>query len=1090
MSRPLDVKAKESARRRGVWSSGIRKLCGLLVLLPLVASAFDIYQLPMSSNSTAQPNVMLLIDNSGSMNNAIWADGFDVKVNYTDWSNSGSYWDPNDGNVHLSDLDSQRGSCGSGFVRGKNGATTKCLKLPDPVGSRDTRYDGNYLNYLFSTYANNTDLTAGQIPSDYRMKVARTVAKDIIDNTTGIRFGVSDYYGPSSNNLAHGATILQSCDDGTPAHINAMETAIAGLSASTNTPLAEAFYEITRYFRGLSSYYHGSGTTYTSPVQYRCQLNFVIAITDGFPTYDTTFPTNDPADVADTTRALPNWDGLAPATTQSQYPLFPQYSDGFKPSGSEADEGYSLYLDDLAKFGYGLDLKTTGSDLNGQPWGSASDAVPTPPAPDYRIQRIQTYTVGFATSNQMLADAAQYGHGQYFTANNAADLTEALQTTLLDIQTQAVSASSVALNSTRLDTNLLIYQGRFNSVDWSGDLQAFSVTSGVVDTTKLWSASEHVPVPASRKIFTMKQATTPRNAVVAAWSNISTAQKKALGNDSAVLAYLLGDRSKEKQNGGNYRDRSTVLGDIVNSDPQFVGQADFGYERLPGAEGSSYQTFRTSSTYTGRPPMVYVGANDGMLHAFDGRTTNNGTELFAYIPLPTYPYLKQLTSPSYVHHFFVDGSPGFGDAYINTGSGAAWRTVLVGTLGAGGRGVFALDVTDPVNFAANKVLWEYVNIADPGTYSPNMSQVDPAPTTPTTAADLGYTYGQASVVRLANGKWGALVGNGYNSTNNHAVLYILDLTDGSVIRKIDTGVGSATSPNGLSSPLPVDTNNDRITDAIYAGDMQGNLWKFDVSATSANSWGVAFSGSPLIVAKDSVGTVQPITTKPEATLNPGGDIVVLFGTGKYFEEVDHRNVAPQQTQTFYGVFDRGAAITGSRSSLLQQSVILTIPSTDTSNNPSAGTTNPVDLRVTSNLALTTSNNGWYLDLPDQGERQVSRPQVNGGRVIFTTVVPNGLPCSAGGHSWLMELDAFDGSRLDNSFDLNKDTHFTSLDYVALPDGTLVAVSGEKIGISKTPGLAGDGTILGKFVGQESGEIYKENNQDGVNNGRQSWRQIR
>lgn len=1065
-----------------------------------VPAAFDIYQLPMFATGAATPNVMLLVDTSGSMDNIIWADGFNVTVTYPDWS---SDWDPNNGNVQVGNL--SRGSCSSGYVRGIKGAVTKCLKLPDPVGSGNTRYDGNYLNYLFETYANNTDLTVASSPiphaaGDTRMQVAKAVAADLVNTVTGVRFGVSHFYGPSTQNFGHGATIDQSCADRSTAHVQDIQTAISGFQAESNTPLAEALYEVTRYFRGLSSYYHGS-TTYTSPLQYRCQKNFTIVITDGFPTRDTSFPTNDPADAADTTRSLPDWDGLPlvkPGTVSADYPLFPQYSDGFQPSGSEAMEGYSLYLDDIAKFGVDIDMKTTGNDLDNVSWND----------PLFPKQNMGTYTVGFATANQMLEDAAEYGGGQYFTAKNADDLKAALEEVLLDIQNKATAAASVSLNSTRLDANFLLYQARFDSSDWSGDLQAYPVddTTGAV-LAKVWSANERIPAVASRTIVTQKSDS--RTGIAATWANLTAGQQNALklvteplscstcsctGNSTAarncrtqcskcsgatttaygaeVLDYLRGVRTNEVQNGGNFRNRSTVLGDIVNSDPLFVGKPDFGYNTLPGAEGASYAGFRTSAAYVNRPPMVYVGANDGMLHGIEGSETgtNAGTERFAYIPLTVFPRLKELSKTTYSHLYYVNGSPQAGDAYINN----AWKTVLVGTLGGGGRGVFALDVTDPTTFGASKVLWEKTVTGDT-----NVNVTDDA--------DLGFTYGQASIGRMANGKWAAIVANGYNSANNHAVLFIIDLADGTVLRKIDTGVGTTALPNGLSTPTIVDVNSDKIVDYIYAGDMRGNMWKFDVTNTGAGAWDVAYkSGAtnvPLFTALAPDGTVQPITTKALITRRPDGDLMVMFGTGKYFEEVDRRVIvspAPQ-IQTFYGVRDPGTAVSGSRTTLAQQAVIETVDKFG------------FNLRATTAVEPTSSQNGWYLDLPTAGERQVSRPILRTGRIIFTTVIPNSDACYAGGTSWLMELDALTGSRLGFSpFDLNNDGEFTEFVTVMVNGSPVdVPVSGlqSDVGVIGTPGLAQKGDKEYKYISGSTGGISVTIEPGDIGAGRQSWRQL-
>ncbi|MCC6296050.1 MAG: hypothetical protein IT469_05020 [Pseudomonadales bacterium] len=1066
------------------------------------AAAFDIYQLPMFSSGAVTPNVMLLVDNSGSMDNIIWADDFDPTIDYPDWSID---WDPSSGNVHLSALSSS-GCTNSTWYRGKKGSDPiKCLRLPDPVGGENTRYSGNYLNYLFETYAHNTNLTTGTIPNETRMQVAKQVATDLVNTVTGIRCGVSTFYG-GSNNSAHGGTVLEACEDeNASGHKTDLLNAIAGLSAVNNTPLAEALYEMTRYFRGMSRYYNGS-SNYTSPLQYRCQSSFVVAVTDGYPTYDTTFPNDDPADTADTTRALPNWDNLAPATAQTDYPNFPQHSDGFQPNGTSANEGYSLYLDDIAKFAYDLDLKTSGLDLDGEPWGTLSDPPPPSGEPDFRQQRLQTYTVGFATGNQMLQDAAAYGDGQYYTANNYQELKTALEEALLAIQTQSVSAASVALNSTRLDTGLQLYQARFDSEDWSGDLVAFEVEVGDADNDgqdgevldEVWSARDELPTWNTRKIFTTKSSDRTGQPFVWASSGadadrLSTAQKNALKQTNSTnssntnkgrarVDYVRGDQSNEDPAGQKFRKRTHLLGDIVNSDPLFVGQQDFGYDLLPGTEGSSYLTFRSSASYTSRKPMVYVGANDGMLHGFDVSPANGGIERLAYIPLPAYVNLWQLSSPTYNHKFFVDGSPAFGDAYV----GGAWKTILVGTLGGGGRGVFALDVTNPGSFSASNVLWEKVNIADGASWSPKMNIVDDS--------DIGYTYGQASVVRMKNGKWAAVFGNGYNSDGHDAALFIVDVADGSTIKKIVAADGTAAVPNGLSSPIPVDIDNDRIVDAIYAGDMRGNLWKFDVSGNGAGSWGVAFGGTPLFVATDPDGARQPITARPEVTKHPVSGVVVLFGTGKYFEETDRRLQNTEQTQTFYGVYDQGAAVTGGRAALLEQELIEEIAATDP-RNPSRDTDNPVDLRVTTEQTPTVAQKGWYFDLPTTGERQIARPIVRDRRVIYTTVIPNDSACFAGGVSWLMEMDSVTGSRLPFSpFDLNNDQRINGDDHVEVTiDGqvVLVPVSGKKSneGVIKTPGIVGAGDLEYKYTSGTTGGIEVTVEPGNTGSGRQSWRQL-
>ncbi len=284
---------------------------------PLYAAPWDLPQTPLSTSTTAAPNIMLLFDNSGSMQNLIWTAGYDPTVIYPNW-NPGSwytYWN------FVSGLG--QGSCAAGFKEGVKDGTTKCLKLPAPLGDNETRYYTNYLNYLFETHANNTDLSNGAIPNQARITVAQNVTSTLVNDTPGVRFGMtifntgkntnSNEEGTSSNaNRDHGGLIVAECGSDT----TTLQNAIANTTPETNTPVAESLYEITRYFRGLDSYYNKGNITYTSPIQYRCQENHVVVITDGLPTYDSSFPTSFPSEDADVPSgaSLFNWDGLAPST--------------------------------------------------------------------------------------------------------------------------------------------------------------------------------------------------------------------------------------------------------------------------------------------------------------------------------------------------------------------------------------------------------------------------------------------------------------------------------------------------------------------------------------------------------------------------------------------------------------------------------------------------------------------------------------------------------------------------------------------------------------------------------------------------------
>lgn len=1070
-------------------------LGGVLLALSQAGHAVTISETPLFIATGVTPNVMLIVDNSGSMESIIWASGYDPTVTYPDWSplrltttGTGSCdtgtgysegWTSLTGSVSYSTLTNTRyrGTCDgvappnpvscptAGTTRGvsADGLTTKCLTLPNPAGNA-TRYAGNYLNYLFETYGDGTDLTTGLIPNDYRMNVAKNVAANVVNDNTNLRMGLTAF------NTDDGGRVLENCATG---NTTDLLDSISGLTASTWTPLGETLYEVTRYFRGMDGYYND--VDYTSPIQYRCQKNFVIVITDGYPTQDTDFPSDDPADALFPDAKLPDWDNLSPATTAAQYPNFPSGSDGFQPSGTNTSEGHTLYLDDIAKFAYDIDLRTGEDDDTGVSFDDDS----------YPQQNLVTYTVGFAVANQMMADAAKNGTGIYYQANDEEQLTEALQAALADIDARTSSAASVATNSTRLASDTFIYQARFSSGDWGGQLLAYPIGSGgaiaEVDNTGVpvlggksgWNAAQVMPAPAERNIVTWDPVS--GSGMAFQWSSLTSGQQAALNTDAygvddglgeKRLEYLRGDDSMESPN-GTFRVRSSMLGDIINSDPTFVGDQNYGFDLLPGSEGSSYKSFRSGSGYKDRTPMVYVAANDGMLHGFDAET---GVEMLAFMPNAVYPELTFLTDPDYNtnHRLINDGAPRALDAYI----GGGWKTILVGTLGGGGKGVYALDVTTPDSFGEDDVLWEFTSEDD---------------------SNMGVAIPQATIARMYNGDWAAIVSNGYNSGGN-ATLFILDLETGAELAEIDTGVGG---DNGLSSATPVDVDGDRITDYIYAGDLKGNMWKFDVTSSDAGDWAVAFGGLPLYTACSADPCTstnrQPITARPEVGISPPAGYFVYFGTGRYFAVGD--NGVGTGANTVYAIRDKNEK--GAASPVLPGAGRATLVEQEILNEQVITYGDYVEgIRVSTNNVITDADDGWFLDLPTSGERQVSTPILRGGRLIFTTVIPSGDACSAGGESWLMEIDALSGSRLTESpFDLNRDRSFDIEDFAPLdpddPNSPLVPVSGRqsKQGIIKTPGIVTDDRIEYKFASGSAGGIDTTIENAGKQRGRQSWREI-
>ena len=709
-------------------------------------------------------------------------------------------------------------------------------------------------------------------------------------------------------------------------------------------------------------------------------------------------------------------------------------------------------------------------------------------AGELRTRGIETYVVGFAlpagvnpATLNTLAEAG--GTGSAYNANDAASLRQAFDTIIDDIERRSSSASNLANNTTRLTTESMIYQARFSSLDWSGELLAYPLLPDGSRGALRWNAADHIPAPNARRIFTWNGTTgTPFT-----WAGLSAGQRTSLGSE-AVLAYLRGDTSGEVRNGGSFRNRSRVLGDIVNSDPVYVGRQNFGYVSLGASEAASYDSFRAGKA--ARRSMIYVGANDGMLHGFDSET---GEERLAYVPAAILGQLPLLTAPTYSHRYFVDGSPWAADAYFaprGTGT-AAWRTVLLGTLGAGGRAVFALDVSDPDAFDASKVLWEF------------------------THPELGYTLPQASIARLNNGRWAAVFGNGYLSDSGRARLFIVYLDadasngwdEGSDYLILDT---DTSTHNGLSTTTLYDHNGDGIVDYVYAGDMNGNVWKFNLTAGHSSAWQVAYQSGgaklPLFTARNANNQVQPITGQVEIGPAPPGKsgVMLFFGTGRYFATGDNSDKTVQSFYALWDAFTGDAATdritytcTGSacdRGSVLVQQTI-------THETTHSGGS---DVRVTSNASVDyASKRGWYLDLKypntaagEKGERVVSMPLLRHGRVIFTTLLPSNDPCSFGGTSWLMELQAHSGARpAESVLDLNHDRSFGSADMVTVMIGgssVTVPVSGARstAGIIKMPTVINDQRLEHKLASGTSGDIYAiRESGGGYVLGRVSWQEL-
>jgi type IV pilus assembly protein PilY1 len=424
--------------------------------------------------------------------------------------------------------------------------------------------------------------------------------------------------------------------------------------------------------------------------------------------------------------------------------------------------------------------------------------------------------------------------------------------------------------------------------------------------------------------------------------------------------------------------------------------------------------------------------------------------------------------------------------------------------------VFLLDITNPSSESATNVMWDY-----DGVDSTQAGYLEPANTSfsyksTSTDPDMGYTISEPTIVRMHDGDWYALFGNGYSSTNQQSVIYLYNINT-KVLYKYSTGTGSSTAPNGMSSPSPVDYNGDRIADAIYAGDLLGNLWKLDVSGSTPSSWKFTTYGNsspaPLFTAHDGNGNVQPITDRPQAGLDSSGRLMLYFGTGTYFLTGDNSVPPSPPVQSFYGIIDdKGNASTDQvkgtsatdRSELLQQYIV--------SSTTILGNT----FRISTANSMTSSDKGWFMDLVTYsgstqgtavGERVVSDAVLDLGRIVFTTLIPEGNACQFGGESFLMELDASTGATLSSSpFDTNGDGLVNNQDMVTVTytDPTTnqsvtktVAVSGQEsnVGIIKTPGIISSGQLQYKYFSGSTGAIGKITEKGSSSSARLSWQQL-
>ncbi|MCB6184808.1 hypothetical protein LIN78_14770 [Leeia sp. TBRC 13508] len=924
-------------------------------------------------------------------------------------------------------------------------------------------------------------------PCTSKLSTAKSVSTTLITNNSSMKWGLFSFQTVSG--IMRSPVKSRSA----AADLTEINNKINALTASYITPLASTYNEITRYYRGLTSLYGRDtdpltagtqNTAYSSPIQYRCQKNFVIIVTDGEPNENSsvTFPTES----ASNTSKLPYRDN---ATYPASY--------------STRNTTSLAYL---AKFMHEVDLVQGGTDAD----GVSFDAT------DFPKQTVATYMVGFdapSSANSVFTNTTSWGGGEYYTASNQASLVSSLNSILQSISNQVANSRQVIASTSTVESGTKMIKGIYDTSDWHGDIliadynggnpswgsatSAMTVMRAAAAASSTWWSNTRVVLTG----LVSGTTTTPlvfNKSVLPSY----TAYWNLLGSTTAAKQNVV-DFIRGKQGISGFRTRldsasqAQLLGDFLDTNPVHVG-APSGSSNL-----TDYATFKTNNASRA---MVFAGANDGMLHGF---STSSGSEILGYVPSSVYGNLPDLTSTSYgstvAHNYFVNGPLIATDIKIQRSgeSAASWKTILLGSLAQGGKGVFALDVTSSANFTettpSKTVMWEYTNKHD---------------------ASVGYNFSKAliTVARTSSttAEPVAIIPSGYDNNTTDSPndtisdssstnkLYVIRLSDGSLIRSINVPITGA----GLSAPAGLDVAQDGIIDYVYAGDINGNLWRFNLTSSTPSAWSVA--SSPIFVAKNSSNETQPIfyrpviTTAKDSSGNKLGTMIV-FGTGRLLTTADRTSTS---TQSLYGVLDRYNSSSDSftsnnlsRSNLIQQTINTSreIDVTDTAKLVGKYrniSTNSVDLTDTGVF-------GWYIDLPDSGAREAANPRIEEASdgSISAVWFPTGQPvssgqCTAGGEGWLYSVNALTGAPLTTSFldidqdgyaevgdnlDFNNDGSVTESAVDSAAGYKLTFYPGElsRIGLSTTTVSNGVTSSTGSFGDSGSFVALKDSNDSGV-----------
>ena len=755
--------------------------------------------------------------------------------------------------------------------------------------------------------------------------------------------------------------------------------------ANNGTPLQNELKQAGEYFKSASD--TGPYGPEAGANQFSCRQNFTILTTDGYWNGGDAGTGDVDSTAQSTITGAPKQKG-DPNQTYTYSPSKP-YSDGSNTwSSTLADVAMKYWVTDLR-----TDIASMGTSAS-----PAGNNVPTSDDDPAFWQHMVTFgiSIGMKTTLGLksvddafsvkpnwpqpgndkaanvddLLHAAVNGHGQFVAATSPALFAQGLTQALAAIARRTSSSSNIATNAATIKTGGKVFNASYVSGIWTGAVNAWTLDTNNNPSTLAWTAS--IPAFSTRKtkVFTYNGTsgtTFPTTAQTASLdrSGVGPVDYPVSGTKNAD--YIMGDQSGEGTAVGKLRQRDSLLGDIVDSSPAYVDDTK----------------------------TLYVGANDGMLHAFDAGT---GVEQFAYVPnLINFGKLAQISRGDYDHQWSVDGPVAVTNRKLTPG-----ENYLVGSLGRGGKGMYGLDVSTPTSFTSSNVKWELADTAN---------------------GNMGLVTGRPILTKVKTGDVAAIVGNGVNSTNNKAVLIVVNAKTGAVIREIDTGAGDASNANGLAAPTGILGPDGKTIAYAYAGDRMGNVWKFDLTDASAANW----TATKLFTAKSSDGTgvAQPITGAVTVATDPRTyKRWVFFGTGSFMTTTEAADKTPS-TQGMYGFVDDGSAV--AYSDLVKRGV-----------NNTGATQNGYPVRTFDAKAdLTVGKKGWYLTLPGNGERIVQDAQLVSNILVTASMIPEGNGCEAGGTGYINALDAFTGTSAGSSFfDLNGDGKTTDTVIGGVPVGSV------------------------------------------------------